>query len=146
MTTRRWPIALAALLLLAPASLSAQSYAQQVWDQLQSHYRTIAKNSSDWYLRNYVMGKLQNRRLDSWTFAFDKGTDYIITGACDNDCQDVDIQLKDSDDHVVERDDKADDTPVISFKPKQSGRYTIEITMTQCKDDPCYFGFGIFTK
>jgi hypothetical protein len=92
------------------------------------------------------MGKLQNRRMDSWTFSVDKGTDYIIIGACDNDCQDVDIQLKDTDDHVVERDDKADDTPVISFKPKQSGRYTIEITMTQCKDDPCYFGFGIFTK
>lgn len=145
MKVHRW-LPVVALLALTPGTAHAQSYAQQVWDQLQVHYRTIAKNSSDWFLRNYVMGKLQNRRMDSWTFSFDKGTDYIITGACDNDCKDVDIVLKDEENEVVEKDDKADDTPVLSFKPKHDGRYTIEITMSQCKDDPCYFGFGVFAK
>ena len=123
MKALRW-IPAAILLATVPGPLSAQSYAQQVWDQLQSHYRTIARNSSDWFLRNYVMGKLQNRRMDSWTFSFDGGTDYIITGACDDDCRDVDIVLKDEDNNVVEKDDKADDTPVLSFKPRRDGRYT----------------------
>ena len=67
---RTTPVVFALLLLLiAPRGLAAQSYAQQVWDQLQAHYKTIAKNSSDWYLRNYVMGKLKEEGTDSRTFS-----------------------------------------------------------------------------
>lgn len=140
------PPLLLALVLLLPADLAAQSYAQQVWDQLQVHWRTIVKNSSDWYLRNYVMGKLKKGGTDSWTFYFERGTDYILTGACDNDCKNVDLVLKDEEDDVVEKDTKDDDTPVLRFDPPSSGRYTLEVRMEACKQDPCYFGFGIFQK
>jgi hypothetical protein len=133
-------------LILAPGSLHAQSYAQQVWDQLQNHYKTIAKNSTDWYLRNYVMGKLKNDATDSWTFYFDSDNESILTAACDNDCSDLDMTIKDSDGKEVARDTQNDDTPVVRFQPKSSGRYTIDIQMIKCKDDPCYFGFGIFQK
>jgi hypothetical protein len=144
---RTTPVVLASLLLVsAPRALTAQTYAQQVWDQLQTHYKTIAKNSSDWYLRNYVMGKLKEDGTDSWTFYFDASNSSILTAACDNDCKDVDMVIKDEDDKVVGKDTKDDDTPVIAFKPDESGKYTIEITMVKCKNDPCYFGFGIFQK
>jgi hypothetical protein len=127
-------------------TLHAQSYAQQVWDQLQIHYKTIAKNSSDWFLRNYVMGKLKNDATDSWTFYFDEDKESILTAACDNDCSDVDLTVKDSDGKTVAHDTQSDDTPVVRFQPKSSGRYTIDIQMVKCKDEPCYFGFGVFQK
>ncbi len=138
----------ACLLLLAatPGHLRAQSYAVQVWDQLQEHWKTISKNSDDWYLQNYVMGRIKNNGTDSWTFYFDKSKSYIITGACDNDCKNVDMVLKDEDGDVIDKDRKDDDTPVLTLVPKKSGRYTIEVEMAECKEEPCYFGIGIFRK
>lgn len=134
------------LLLLAPAPLAAQSYAQQVWDQLQAQYRSIARNSSDWFLRNYVMGTLQKRRMEAWTFSLDKGTSYLIAGVCDDDCQRVDVVLKDADDRIVARREAGDSAPGIAFTPRRDGRYTVEVTMAQCRGDPCFFGFGIFAR
>ena len=89
------------LALVAPRTLSAQTYAVQVWDQLQLHYKTISKNDSDWYLRNYVMGKLQDDKDDTWTFYFDKNANVIITAACDNDCKDIDLKVTDDDNNVL---------------------------------------------
>jgi hypothetical protein len=147
MRTRSSSLALLALLLAGvPGTLHAQSYAQQVWDQLQAHYKTISKNSSDWYLRNYVMGSLNSGKTDSWTFYFDESHQDILTGACDNDCTDVDMSITDENDKVIVKDEKTDDTPVVVFTPPASGRYTINITMVKCKQDPCYFGFGVFQK
>ena len=134
------------LALVAPRTLSAQTYAVQVWDQLQLHYKTISKNDSDWYLRNYVMGKLQDDKDDTWTFYFEKNQNVIITAACDNDCKDIDLKVTDEDNTVLAEDDKKDDTPVLSFRPKSDGRLTITVHMEECTDEPCYFGFGIFQK
>lgn len=134
------------LALLAPSDLHAQSYAIQVWDQLQLHYKTISKNDDDWYLRNYVMGKLRDDGDDSWTFYFEKSDQVIITAACDNDCSDIDLKIVDEDNEVLSEDDKKDDTPVLAFKPKSDGRLTIKVHMEACSEDPCYFGFGIFQK
>jgi hypothetical protein len=134
------------LALAAPTTLSAQSYAVQVWDQLQLHYKTISKNDNDWYLRNYVMGKLRDDGDDTWTFYFDKNQAVIITAACDNDCSDIDLKVTDENGTVLAEDDKKDDTPVLAFRPSAEGRLTIKVHMEACSDNPCYFGFGIFQK
>ena len=134
------------LLLLLPGEGRAQSYAQQVWDQLQVHYKAVAKNSTDWVLQNYVMGSLRVDGTDGWTFPFRADREYIITGACDNDCANVDLVLKDPDGKVVAEDAKADDTPVLVLKGARDGKYTIEVTIKSCKASPCYFGFGVFVK
>ncbi len=140
------PTGLLVLLGLAPERLTAQSYAVQVWDQLQEHWKTISKNDDDWYLQNYLMGRLNKGGTDSWTFYFDKDKSYIITGACDNDCGNVDLVIKDADGNIVDKDRKDDDTPVLSLKPEKGARYTINVEMAACKEEPCYFGLGIFLK
>jgi len=131
---------------LAPERLAAQSYAVQVWDQLQEHWKTISKNDDDWYLQNYLMGRLNKGGTDSWTFYFDKGKSYIITGACDNDCGNVDLVIKDADGNTVDKDRKDDDTPVLTLQPEKAGRYTINVEMAACKEEPCYFGLGMLLK
>lgn len=139
-------VLLLAVLCATPAALHAQSSAQQVWDQLQTHYQTIAKSSSDWFLRNYVMGKLKSEGTDRWTFYFDSQSESMLTAACDNDCNNIDLTVKDSTGHEVAHDTQGDDTPVVRFHPRASGRYTIELQMVKCDDEPCTFGFGVFQK
>lgn len=134
------------VLLVGPAALSAQSYAQQVWDQLQVHYKAVAKTSDDWILTNYIMGHLRGTAIESWTFTLVKGKEYIVTGACDNDCTNVDLTLTDPDDKVVAEDTKDDDTPVLVLRADRDGTYTIAVSIKACKESPCYYGFGLFTK
>jgi hypothetical protein len=126
----------------APAS--AQSYAQQVWNQLQRVYDVADGNA--YSLRNYIIGKLNNGARDTWTFTLEANTSYLITGACDNDCSDLDIFINDPSGTQVAKDDTADDIPVVRFDTRGAGRYTVEIRMYACSANPCYFGFGIFQR
>lgn len=136
--------AVASLPLAAPHALHAQSYAQVVWDQLQTAYR--AADDQDYALRNYVIGGLAASGTDSWTFALAAGRQYMVIAACDNDCSDVDLVVKNEKGETVASDLSDDDVPVVIFKPEAEGRHTIEVKMYACSEEPCYFGFGIFRK
>lgn len=133
------------LLISVPASLNAQTYARQVWNQLQAVYDEISDGSS-FTLNNYIIGKLADGAKDTWTFPLTRGREYLIIGVCDNDCSDVDLTVKDGSGSVVVKDEGIDDTPVTRFRVTGSGRFTVEVTMADCDDAPCFFGFGLFEK
>ncbi len=129
-----------------PGLVHGQSYAQQVWDQLQSHYTTISELGGEYALQNYVMGSIGAGEDDLWTFYFVEGTEYIISAACDNDCTDIDVKILNEDGGVVQEDTKDDDPPIVVFTPKVSASYKVEVKMYTCSEEPCYFGFGIFRR
>jgi hypothetical protein len=138
-------ILLVTVLLSVSASLHAQSYATQVWNQLQKAYSDIS-DSSSFQLNNYIIGKLADGGTDTWTFPLERGKEYLIIGVCDNDCSDVDLAVKGGNGNVIVKDEEVDDTPVTRFRVTSSGRFTVEVTMADCKDQPCFFGFGLFEK
>jgi hypothetical protein len=137
---------LAAVLFLGGSATrtEAQSYAQQVWNQLQAAYE--AANDDDYTLNYYIIGSLNSSATDSWTFSFNKGTQYMIIGACDTDCSDIDMTIKDESGSVVASDTADDDVPIVRFTAGGSGRLTVETKMYTCTGNPCYFGFGIFRQ
>lgn len=128
-----------------PSSASAQVHAAQVWDQLQNHFE-IVSGLDELVLRNYVMGRLADDDTDSWTFSFTTGSDYVVTAACDNDCLDVDLFIRNEAGETVVSDTEADDYPILMFTPSVSGRYTIDVKMYDCSASYCYFGFGLFSQ
>jgi hypothetical protein len=133
-----------AMLLGGAQDASAQTYAQQVWTQLQRVYSVA--NANDYTLRNYILGHLDQGATDSWTFPLRANTEYIVTGACDNDCSDLDIFIKNAGGTEVARDETADDIPVVRFRTGAAGRYTVDVKMYACSSAPCYFGFGVFQR
>ena len=133
------------LLVVAPAPLAGQDYADQVWTQLQGAYEMYVE-FEDFYLKNYIIGALNSGSTDSWTFSLDGGTGYAITGACDEDCTDLDIVVEDANGNVVARDEADDDYPIVEFTANRSGSYTVNVKMYTCTEEPCYFGFGIFYR
>jgi hypothetical protein len=146
LTGRRIRSALFCLLLVvAPAPLAGQDYADQVWNQLQEDYAMYVE-ADDFFLKNYIIGALNSGRTDSWTFTLDQGTGYAITGACDEDCTDLDIVVEDANGNVVARDEADDDRPIVEFSPNRSASYTVNVKMYSCVEEPCYFGFGIFYR
>lgn len=135
----------AALLALAarPSDAQAQEHAELVWKQLNTAFNTV--NRDGYGSLNYVIGRMGEGKVDSWSLNFEKGMSYRIVGACDKDCADLDIEVLDGSD-VVTRDVLDDDAPVVSFSPKASGTLRVKVTMAKCSDEPCFFGFGIFQK
>jgi hypothetical protein len=134
----------ALVLSLAGSTVYGQSYARQVWDQLQTSYTQL--QDSDWVLDNYIIGKLARSAKDTWSFSLDSGREYVIVGACDNDCSDLDLRVKDSNGRLIVDDTGVDDRPVTRFRVTSSGRFTVEVEMYACTDAPCFFGFGLFRK
>jgi hypothetical protein len=136
-------VAVLSIIVTRPAY--GQEYAEVVWRQLQEQYDVVS-TLGDYALRSYIMGSMNEDGTESWTFPLIASTDYVITGACDVDCSDIDILVKDAYGNEVNSDVLADDQPIVEFTAGQGGEYTVEIKMYSCAVEPCYFGFGIFER
>ncbi len=144
-TKLAFPLFAAGLFLSASAShAEAQSYAQTVWSQLQGAYQHV--NQNDYKLKNYIVGRLDASESDRWSFYLTAGKSYMVIGACDEDCSDIDMTVEDESGNVVAEDYAVDDVPVLRFTPSSSGRFTVDTSMYDCGASYCYFGFGIFEQ
>lgn len=128
--------------LVPGTAVMATDYAEQIWDQLQMHRDTVGLH--DFRLEYFVIGYLPDDDSDFWTFHFSRGSEYVITGACDQDCTDIDLIIRNEDGDELDRDTQVDDQPVLRFRPPYSGQFEIEVRMYACNVNPCYFGFGLF--
>jgi len=127
-----------------PRQGQAQDAAGTVWSQLEAVYGWA--NGEGYSTRNYLIGKLDEDETDTWTMTLYGGNEYIIIGACDGDCGDLDITVLDENDNPVARDTETDDVPVVELTLEEQGRYQIQVKMYDCSVEPCYFGLGIFYK
>jgi len=128
-------------LAIAPSSARAQSSAEVVWMQLQNAYD--AADLTGYTLKNYVIGRLDPSESDTWTFPLNAGTEYVIVGACDEDCTDVDVTVMQGS-NTVASDELDDDLPVVGFTAGKGGNHEIVVKMYECDASYCYFGFGLF--
>ncbi|GEM_PF-984663 len=134
---------LIALIPFISSGLQAQSYADDVWDQLQDWHDDYTDDG--YSVESYVVGKLDEDDTYSWTFWLDGGTDYTIIGVCDEDCDDIDLSIMDDDGDMVDEDFLEDDYPIVSVSPRRDGAYTIDVDMYECNVEPCFFGIAIFS-
>lgn len=71
---------------------------------------------------------------------------YAIVGVCDNDCTDLDIEIRGSDGGVLGSDYAVDDTPVVRFGSAGSATVTVEVSMAACSSEPCRYGFRVYRQ
>lgn len=122
----------------------AQSYTEIVWTQIQNSFESA---SSDGYaMKNYIIGAIGEDEDNTWTFYLDSSKEYLIRGFCDEDCNDLDLYLRDNSGEELDSDIEDDDFPLMYFSPTSSDRFQIEISMYSCSVEPCYFGLAIFEK
>lgn len=75
------------------------------------------------------------------------GAPYAFIGACDDDCNNVDIELIDMrTGGVVASDMLADDFPVVHFTPPANGSYMVRLIMQNCSAAPCFAGMRALTQ
>lgn len=89
---------------------------------------------------------LQPAQTHNWTLALKRGVDYRIIGACDNECENLDMELVEASGRVVEADTLEDSFPVINITPSADMTYTARIKMITCTIAPCYTAARVYTK
>ena len=85
----------------------------------------------------------QNSVVDLRLYA---GTTYVIVGACDVDCSDLDLRLFDENGNVVDDDLLSDDRPIVAVTPRHTAIFHARATMAMCQSSPCAMGFGVFSR
>jgi hypothetical protein len=125
-------------------TVTAQSYAVTVWNQLQATYDLLA-DSQEYQLVNYIVGKLGDSESDSWSFPLVAGREYFLMAACDEDCSDVDLDVSTGGNSIAS-DTATDDIPVLTFVARESGLHVINVKMYECSSEPCFWGLGLFEK
>lgn len=87
-----------------------------------------------------------NEVEETYEFALNADTEYQIVGVCDDDCEDLDLILRDEKGNIIARDADKDSTPVVEVTPKWTGKFKLSVQMASCKDAPCGYAFTILSK
>jgi outer membrane murein-binding lipoprotein Lpp len=99
-------------------------------------------------LERFYTGRLTDDGIQ--TVALDVGSSraksYMIVGACDSDCRDLDLVLSEPNGQQVDQDVDPDAYPVVSVPAGHSGEHTLRISMPACSVNPCRYGYAIFSK
>jgi len=131
----------------APRTSSGPSeYTVQVRGYLERLGSNAEKQGFSRVVSGPVYGSLNDDAEGSHDMTVSGGTEYVIFGACDNDCTDLDLLIYDADGGLVRRDVAADDRPVLVFTPRKSGKYKIKVVMAICADEPCRYGLQLNAK
>jgi hypothetical protein len=84
-------------------------------------------------------GRLSAGASTTGTFNVASGANYIVIGACDEGCSDLDLVVRDSSGNEVGSDFEDDDAPMVVIPAGSGGRYTFEAQMVTCTSN-CHFG------
>lgn len=126
------------------STASDDEYREQVNSQLMSMSQGAAERG--FTFTDSFVNKLQNNKADSLTLSLNEGLTYMVRGACDADCRDIDLLMYDENDNLVSSDEEIDDYPATVVSPTWSGDFTLEIRMPNCAADYCYYGVSLFEK
>jgi hypothetical protein len=129
-------------------SLCATPAAQDLYQrQAQVQLAVIARDvlGLGWSLtHDVVTGSLFDRGRDTIRLSLRGGRAYAATATCDEDCSDIDLELIDPWGHVVSRDFRPDEVPVVTVTPRTDGAYRVRVIIARCSQEPCLYALGVF--
>jgi len=139
--------ALAVLTLLSATTVFADKYEDQVRANLQSRYDYWHNRGDGWTqlpdLRD--IGLVDDGRNMSVTYTLAKGNTYKIVGVCDNDCSDIDFELRDDNGNLIDSDSAKDDIPIVEVTPIRTGKFTLKVFMQSCSNSVgCVYGVDVY--
>lgn len=125
------------------ATTGPSEYTRQVQGYLANIASAAEKQGFRRVVGGPVFGSLNDDEKSSHEMTVVAGVEYVLFGACDNDCTDVDLIVYDQNGRMVKRDILADDKPVVMFSATRSAKYRIEVVMAVCSTEPCRYGLQL---
>ena len=84
-------------------------------------------------------GRLAASGTMTGTFNVAPNANYFAIGACDENCADLDLVIRDASGNEVGSDYEPDDAPMVVIPAGSGGRYTFEVRMAICSSN-CNWG------
>ena len=135
--------ALAALAVVSTEAVAQNQYQQQIAQQFTNWAPRFAQQGLAPQGTPFT-GTLNDDADESILISLTAGQRYAIAGVCDQDCNDVDLQVYSSDGTKIGEDMQTDDKPVVIFSASYSGQYRVKVLMATCSTNPCYYGVMVF--
>lgn len=83
------------------------------------------------------------------SYGLTEGRTYRFQAVCDQDCNDVDIEILDASGAQAALNEDFDDNPFVEFTPATTGMFTVRAYLpqpTSCSVEPCYVGLRGYEK
>jgi len=127
-------------LLLIPATAAAQNtYADQVMGYLDGVFDNALGDG--YTLEGESHGWMMNGASGAAIVRLPAGR-YVAIGACDNDCEDIDLMVSRMDDQeMLDSDQELDSFPFVEFTLAAEADIMIGMSMPTCSTDRCYAGY-----
>ena len=109
-------------------------------------FSTVAEAEGFDFTHDVETGKLSEGSSKSYNFKLNKGQEYRILTACDDNCNDMDAKLLDENGNTVSKDFDSDDLPMLEASPKWTGDFSLKVTMHRCSQESCKYAVAIFGK
>lgn len=131
---------------LVPAAASAQSHRDVINQQLDAGASTATEQGfhvdTGAIPRDTIFGLLPPDGVVWLQIDLRAGVNYVVAGACDYDCTDMDLGIQ-YDTTLVTEDVEMDDVPVTIFTATNSGPHLVRVSMPGCDASGCYFGVRV---
>ena len=140
--------ALAVFALLSTTAL-ADKYYDQVRSNLQDRYDYWANKGNGWKqlpdLRDLDL--IDDGDYKTITYTLTGGETYKIVGACDNQCSNLDLELRDDNGNLIQRDSASDDIPIVEVTPRRDGKFSLKVSMRDCSSSAgCVYGVDVYRE
>ena len=125
---------------LFPGTVGAQEnrWQHQVRAQLDRTMASLHRSA-----RVLRIAELNTDETDTVTVTLRAGEAYDFVAACDEDCDGLELRLRNATGNDMAVDRTGANLPHLRFTPSQSGRYLVAVTMAVCRTNPCWFGGAI---
>ena len=148
--TRSAVLASIFLLTLATAARSQNAWRDILERQMTAVGNTVAgegyRADNRAFHTDMIVGTLQDDASVALEVDLEFGVEYMIVGACDNDCTDLDLSLVDLQGNVLFEDALDDDVPILRFTAPGGGTHFLLIDMYACSVEPCSFGYKVYRR
>jgi hypothetical protein len=139
--------ALVLLTLLSATTVFADRYEDQVRTNLQTRYDYWHNRDDGWNqlpdLRDITL--IGEGQSVSIPYTLIKGERYKMVGVCDNDCSDIDFELRDENGNLIDEDTAKDDIPIVEVTPIRTGKFTLRVSMQSCSNSAgCDYGVDVY--
>lgn len=131
--------------ILSPSSAKSDVYDDQVKSQLYLLAGQAFDEGFD-HVSDIALDSLRDSHVEVFSLTLRRDTEYVIVGACDNDCSDLDLFLYDENDNEVAEDGLVDSAPILNITPRWTGDFQLKVKMYACSNNPCRYGVMLLER
>jgi hypothetical protein len=121
-----------------------QAEAVQLGRLFMATERTYAQDGIPLELAGGIAGALANGQSDVFEATISIPGEYAVIGVCDNDCSNLDIRVLDGHGALIAEDTAPDDFPIVELVLSGTATVTVQVTMINCAQEPCFFGANLY--